>query len=214
MICSVRVWSDLPWQIIKIKHVALDLASPEHHSVPIDYLANCPADIIQRAAKVRLAVFDVDGTLTDGRLWYGEDGHELKVFHVHDGLGLKRLKANGIEVALITARISHPVAVRAKELDIAHVYQGQHDKRACLVELLEALHLAADEVAYVGDDLPDLAPMRMAGLAVAVANAHPWVVEHAHWKTTRQGGEGAAREVCDLILSAQRKDTAEQERWL
>lgn len=171
------------------------------------------SDILERAAKVRLAVFDVDGTLTDGRLWYGEDGHEIKVFHVHDGLGLKRLQANGIEVALITARISHPVAVRAEELDIAHVYQGQHDKRACLGELLEALHLSPAEVAYVGDDLPDLAPMRVAGLAVAVANAHPWVIEQAHWQTTRSGGEGAAREVCDLILQAQGKDFAERERW-
>jgi 3-deoxy-D-manno-octulosonate 8-phosphate phosphatase (KDO 8-P phosphatase) len=176
--------------------------------------ANASTDILDRAAKIRLAVFDVDGTLTDGRLWYGEDGHEIKVFHVHDGLGLKRLQANGIQVALITARISHPVAVRAGELDIAHVYQGQSDKRACLEELLEALHLAPEEVTYVGDDLPDLAPMRMVGLAVAVANAHPWIVESAHWQTARQGGDGAAREVCDLLLRAQGKDTAERERWL
>jgi len=181
--------------------------------VPIDYLANLPADILARAAQVRLAVFDVDGTLTDGRLWYGEDGRETKVFHVHDGLGLKRLQAYGVQVALITARISHPVALRAEELDISHVYQGQGDKRACLAELLDALQLQSAQVAYVGDDLPELAPMRMAGLAVAVANAHPWITEQAHWQTRAPGGEGAAREVCDLILHAQGHGDAERERW-
>jgi 3-deoxy-D-manno-octulosonate 8-phosphate phosphatase (KDO 8-P phosphatase) len=178
------------------------------------HLANLPTDLLARAAKIRLAVFDVDGTLTDGRLWYAEDGHETKVFHVHDGLGLKRLQAHGVQVALITARISHPVALRAEELDINHVYQGQGDKRACLSELLDALHLQADQVAYVGDDLPDLAPMRMAGLAVAVANAHPWIVQEAHWQTRQRGGEGAAREVCDLILHAQGKSDTEREHWL
>ena len=181
--------------------------------MPTSYPANLTPDILARAANIRLAVFDVDGTLTDGRLWYGEDGRETKVFHVHDGLGLKRLQANGVQVAIITARISHPVALRAEELDIAHVYQGQGDKRACLLELLDALHLAPEQAAFVGDDLPDLPPMRIAGLAVAVANAHPWVAEAAHWQTTKGGGMGAAREVCDLILHAQGKSGAERERW-
>ena len=180
---------------------------------PSRYLADLPADILTRAAKIRLAVFDVDGTLTDGRLWYGEDGHETKVFHVHDGLGLKRLQANGVQVAIITARISHPVALRAEELDIAHVYQGQNDKRRCLLELLEALKLTPEQAAFIGDDLPDLPPMRIAGLAVAVANAHPWVAEQAHWQTGKPGGMGAAREVSDLILQAQGKTVAERERW-
>ena len=177
------------------------------------HLANLTADILERAARIRLAVFDVDGTLTDGRLWYGEDGRETKVFHVHDGLGLKRLQANGVQVAIITARISHPVALRAEELDIAHVYQGQSDKRACLRELLDALNLAPEQAAFTGDDLPDLPPMRMVGLAVAVANAHPWVAEQAHWRTRLGGGLGAAREVADMILVAQGKDAAERERW-
>lgn len=177
------------------------------------YLANVPADLLARAAKIRLAVFDVDGTLTDGRLWYGEDGRETKVFHVHDGLGLKRLQANGVQVAIISARISHPVALRAEELDIAHVYQGQGDKRACLLELLDALHLTPEQAAMTGDDLPDLPPMHIAGLAVAVADAHPWVIEQAHWHTAAGGGQGAAREVCDLILQAQGKRAVERERW-
>ena len=181
--------------------------------MPATDFANLSSDILARAGSIRLAAFDVDGTLTDGRLWYGEDGRETKVFHVHDGLGLKRLQANGVQVAIITARISHPVALRAEELDITHVYQGQGDKLACLRELLDALKLAPEQAAFIGDDLPDLPPMRVAGLAVAVANAHPWVAEAAHWQTTRNGGMGAAREVCDMILHAQGKSAAERERW-
>ena len=178
------------------------------------YLSHIPPDVLARAANIRVAAFDVDGTLTDGRLWYGEDGRETKVFHVHDGLGLKQLQAHGVVVSLITARTSHAVAQRAEELGIAHVYQGQRDKRACLLELLDALHLTPEQAAFVGDDLPDLPPMRLAGLAVAVANAHPWVSEQAHWRTDKRGGEGAAREVCDLLLQAQGKRDAERERWL
>lgn len=172
-------------------------------------LADFPADILERAARVRLAVFDVDGVLTDGRLWYTADGHELKAFHAHDGLGLKRLLANGIEVAVITARVSHVVTERMAELGVAHVYQDQRDKRACLETLLHALELDTDQVAYAGDDLPDLAPMLKVGLSIAVANAHPWLRERAHWRTRLDGGCGAVREVCDLILAAQGKSAAE-----
>ncbi len=168
-----------------------------------------PADIRERAARVRLAVFDVDGVLTDGRLWYGEDGHELKAFHAHDGLGLKRLRANGIEVAIISARSSPLVTRRTGELGIAHVYQGQQDKLACFTQLLHALGLTSGQCAYTGDDLPDLAVMQRVGLSVAVANAHPWVRERAHWRTRLGGGKGAAREVCDLILCAQGRGDAE-----
>jgi 3-deoxy-D-manno-octulosonate 8-phosphate phosphatase (KDO 8-P phosphatase) len=177
------------------------------------YLDDLPDALLARAAAVRLVAFDVDGTLTDGRLHYGEDGYETKVFHVHDGLGLQRLQARGAAVAIVSARISHPVALRAEELGIAHIYQGHGDKRACLRELLDALGLAPAQAAFVGDDLPDLAAMRLAGLAVAVANAHPWVAEAAHWQTRLRGGEGAAREVCDLILHAQGHTLAEREHW-
>lgn len=172
-------------------------------------LNDIPADIRERAARVKLAVFDVDGVLTDGRLWYAEDGHELKAFHVHDGLGLKRLRANGIEVAIITARISHLVATRTGELGIVHVYQGQDDKRACFEQLVKALGLSAEECAYTGDDLPDLGVMQRVGLSVAVANAHPWVRDRAHWRTRLGGGAGAVREVCDLLLCAQGRGEAE-----
>ncbi|GAB3027030.1 MULTISPECIES: HAD hydrolase family protein [Oleiagrimonas] len=181
--------------------------------MPFDFLTDVPDAVRERAARVRLVAFDVDGTLTDGRLWYGADGRETKLFHAHDGLGLKRLHAHGIEVAFITARISHALAERANDLGIAHLYQGQSNKRESLDELLDALSLKPEQAAFVGDDLPDLAPMRVVGLAVAVANAHAWVAEQAHWQTRLRGGEGAAREVCDMILAAQGKSAAEYERW-
>lgn len=176
--------------------------------------ADLPADIKDRAARVKLAVFDVDGVLTDGKLAYAADGHEIKAFHVHDGLGFKRLLANGIEVAIITARMSLVVTERMAELGVAHVYQDQKDKRACLRQILDALKLEPSEVAYTGDDLPDLAAMSSVGLAVAVANAHPWVRERAHWRTRLAGGNGAAREVCDLLLAAQGKAEAELAAFL
>ena len=128
---------------------------------------------------------------------------------MHDGLGLKRLLAHHVEVAVITARLSLIVTERMAELGVAHVYQGQDDKLACFEQLLHALKLSTDEVAYVGDDLPDLAVMKRVGFSVAVANAHPWVRERAHWRTRLAGGCGAAREVCDLILGAQGRADAE-----
>ena len=173
-----------------------------------------PADILERASRIKLAIFDVDGVLTDGKLVYAEDGHELKAFHVHDGLGLKRLLANHVEVAVITARMSMIVTERMAELGVAHVYQGQDDKLACFEQLLHALKLEPADVAYTGDDLPDLAVMQRVGLAVAVANAHPWVRERAHWRTRLAGGTGAAREVCGLILAAQGKAETELAAFL
>ncbi|MGH8173277.1 MAG: 3-deoxy-manno-octulosonate-8-phosphatase KdsC [Rhodanobacteraceae bacterium] len=176
--------------------------------------SDLPTDVRDRAARIKLAVFDVDGVLTDGKLIYAEDGHELKSFHVHDGLGLKRLLANHVEVAVITARMSMIVTERMADLGVAHVYQGQDDKLACLEQLMHALKLAPEAVAYTGDDLPDLAAMQRAGFAIAVANAHPWVRERAHWRTRLAGGAGAAREVCDLILAAQGKAEAELAAYL
>ena len=165
--------------------------------------APSPTDLIARAARIKLAVFDVDGVLTDGKLWFSDDGREWKAFHVHDGLGLKRLLARGIEVAIITARMSPMVTERTAELGIAHVYQGQDNKLHCFEQLIHALKLDPSEVSYTGDDLPAVAVMQRVGLAVAVANAQPVVHKCAHWSTQRQGGDGAVREVCDLLLSAQ-----------
>lgn len=161
-----------------------------------------PTDLLARAAKIRLACFDVDGTLTDGRLYFDGEGRESKAFHATDGMGLALLRKNGIAVAFITARRGTIVEHRAAELG-AEAYMGVGDKLACMEALRTRLGLAMDEVAFMGDDLPDRAPMRAAGLAVAPANAHAWVRDVAHWQTGARGGEGAARELCDLLLHAQ-----------
>jgi 3-deoxy-D-manno-octulosonate 8-phosphate phosphatase (KDO 8-P phosphatase) len=173
-----------------------------------------PAEILERAARVKLALFDVDGVLTDGKLWYSADGTELKSFHSQDGLGMKRLLANGVEIGVITARTSHIVTERTAELGIVHVYQGQEKKLDCYQHLIDALQLEPAQVCYVGDDVVDLPVMMRVGLSVAPANAHPWVSERAHWQTRLPGGAGAAREVCDLLLTAQGKADAELARWL
>lgn len=161
-----------------------------------------PADLLARAAKVRLACFDVDGTLTDGRLIYDSEGRELKAFHATDGLGLKLLQAAGIAVAFVTARHSPVAELRAKELGVAsHTFV--QDKLACVRGIAAGLGLGMDEVAFMGDDLADLAVLCAVGLAVAPANVHPWTGARVHWRTTQRGGMGAARELCDLLLTAQ-----------
>jgi 3-deoxy-D-manno-octulosonate 8-phosphate phosphatase (KDO 8-P phosphatase) len=158
---------------------------------------------MDKAAAVRLAVFDVDGVLTDGRLILGSNGDEYKSFHVHDGLGLVLLKRAGLQVAVISARQSRIVSERMAALDIEYVYQGQDDKRATLRGLMQELAVAPGHTAFVGDDLIDLPAMAAAGFAIAVGNAHPFVREHADWVTDSHGGRGAVREVCELILKAQ-----------
>jgi 3-deoxy-D-manno-octulosonate 8-phosphate phosphatase (KDO 8-P phosphatase) len=162
-------------------------------------------DARQRAAKIRLAVFDVDGVLTDGKLTFDARGLEYKSFHVHDGLGLKLLQQAGIAVAVISARNSDIVALRMRELGIKHVYQGSDNKLRVLRDLLQTLNVDKMQTAYTGDDLPDVPPMRLAGLAIAVQNAAAPVKQCAHWITEKSGGHGAGREVCDYILSAQDK---------
>ncbi len=177
-------------------------------------LTNIAPELRNRAARIKLAIFDVDGVLTDGKLWYNEAGRELKSFHAHDGLGLKRLLANHVEVAIITARLSHVVTERAAELGIAHVYQGQENKLQRYEQLLHALKLESAEVSYTGDDLPDFSVMQKVGLSIAVANAHPWIRQSAHWVTQLPGGVGAVREVCDLLLIAQDRIEPEFQRFV
>ncbi|HEX4299669.1 MAG TPA: HAD-IIIA family hydrolase [Gammaproteobacteria bacterium] len=160
-------------------------------------------DIKERAARVRLAVFDVDGVLTDGRLYYGAGGEELKVFHVHDGFGLKRLQAAGVILAIISGRDSAAVTRRMQDLGVEHVFQGDEHKLPIFERLLKQLSLTPEQCACVGDDLPDLPLLQRAGLAVAVANAQPAIKQAAHHVTVARGGHGAAREVCDLILATQ-----------
>lgn len=160
-------------------------------------------DILQRAAQIKLIIFDVDGVLTDGRLILGDDGQEYKAFHSRDGHGMKLLRQSGVEVAIITGRSSKVVEHRMANLGIQHVYQGQEEKLSAFNNLLAKLGITADETAYVGDDVVDLPIMLRAGFAVAVADAHPLVRQHAHWQTPHGGGKGAARDVCELIMEAQ-----------
>jgi 3-deoxy-D-manno-octulosonate 8-phosphate phosphatase (KDO 8-P phosphatase) len=161
------------------------------------------AALVARAAAIRLVALDVDGTLTDGGIFIGSRAEELKAFHVQDGLGIKLLQRHGIEVALITGRESTLVDLRAKELGIRHVVQRCADKREALDRLCETLAIRLQAVAFMGDDLPDLPALVVAGIAAGPANAHPWIVPHLHWQSTAAGGAGAVRELCDLLLDAQ-----------
>lgn len=166
--------------------------------------AGITADVLERARRVRLLVLDVDGVLTDGRLHITADGEETKVFHVRDGSGIVALQRAGIQVAIISGRASAAVTRRAAELGIQHVRQGIGDKGAALGQLLQELQLAPERLACVGDDTPDLPMLERASLAIVVADAHASVRPAAHWITTAAGGHGAVREVCDLLLHAQR----------
>lgn len=159
--------------------------------------------MLERAARIRLVVFDVDGVLTDGRLLIGDNGVEYKAFHSRDGHGMKMLAQTGVELAIITGRRSQLVAERMASLGISHVHQGHESKLPVFERLLADLGLEAAQAAYVGDDVVDLPIMSRVGLAVAVANAHPLVLDNAHWRTHSDGGRGAAREVCDLVMHAQ-----------
>lgn len=158
-----------------------------------------------KAAAIRLLVLDVDGVLTDGRLYFSEDGNELKSFDTQDGHGIKMLQQAGIACAIITGRNTQLVARRAKNLGIVHLLQGREDKLVALRELTTSLNLPLDSVAYAGDDWPDLPAILAAGLGIAVANAHEALLQRADYVTQKAGGRGAVREVCDLILKAQHK---------
>jgi len=164
-----------------------------------------PPDVYQRAQVIRLLILDVDGVLTDGRLYFGPKGETLKVFHVRDGHGIKMAQRAGIEVAFVSGRRSDAAYHRAKELGIIRFHEGVRDKVAVMEEIMAAMQIEASQVAAVGDDLVDLPLMARAGLAVAVADAVPEVLAAAHWVTALPGGRGAVREVCDLLLKARGK---------
>lgn len=171
-------------------------------------------DILDKAARIRLVIFDVDGVLTDGSLFLGDDGQEYKAFNSRDGHGMKMLQSNGVEIAIITGRSSQVVSHRMASLGIEHVYQGARDKAPAYVELRDKLGLNDAQVAYVGDDVVDLPVMRRVGLAIAVQDAHTLVKKHAHWQTPSRGGRGAARDVCELLLEAQGKLDDELRKYL
>jgi len=160
-------------------------------------------DIQQKAHAIKMVIFDVDGVLTDGSLFIGDDGQEYKAFNSRDGLGIKILQKSGVAAGIITGRTSKVVLHRIKDLGIEHVYQGQLDKIIAYNDLLKTVGITAENVAYVGDDIVDLPVMVKVGLAIATQDAHPLVKQHAHWITPSVGGRGAGRDVCEFIMQAQ-----------
>lgn len=172
------------------------------------------SDPTARARRIRLLVLDVDGVLSNGLLIYGDNGEEMKTFHTEDGLGIKLLQRSGIEVAIITGRQSAIVSRRASELGIQRLIQGREDKLHALRELVVELGVELSEVAYIGDDLPDLAAIDQVGLGMTVASANPFVIEHARWCSERSAGRGAVREAAEFILQAQGKLELIRERYL
>ncbi|RVT48275.1 3-deoxy-manno-octulosonate-8-phosphatase KdsC [Rheinheimera sediminis] len=162
-------------------------------------------EIEHKARQIKLVICDVDGVFSDGRIYMGNQGEELKAFHTRDGYGIKALRHAGIEVAVITGRDSVIVQQRMTSLTVQYIYQGQENKLAAFAELQQNLKLEASEIAFIGDDLADWAVMQYCGLSVTVQDAHPYLCLHADYRCTLPGGFGAVRELCDLLLISQGK---------
>lgn len=162
-------------------------------------------DVMTRARNIKLLICDVDGVMSDGVIYQGNNGEELKAFNVRDGYGIRCLLTSDVEVAIITGRNAKLLEDRCATLGITHLYQGQTDKLLAFRELLDTLALRPEQVAYIGDDLIDWPVMAESGLSVAVADAHPVLLPRANYVTRIAGGRGAVREICDLILIAQDK---------
>ena len=160
--------------------------------------------IRDKASQIEMIIFDVDGVLTDGSLFYDNQGQEYKAFNSRDGHGMRMLQDAGVRVAILTGRKSELVSHRARNLGIPAelVFQGHRDKRPAFQELLQVAGVTAEQVAYIGDDVVDLPVMVQCGLSIAVADAHPFVKQHASWVSHQPGGRGAVREVCELLLDA------------
>lgn len=171
-------------------------------------------ELIEKAKTIKALICDVDGVLTDGSLYLDNHGNELKTFNVQDGMGLKLLMAVGIEVAVITTSQNAVIDHRMKQLGIQHYFKGQVDKSSAFDQLKTRLNLTNEDFAYIGDDLPDLPIIRQVGFGVAVANAVNQVKEFAFWQTEKTGGNGAVREVCDLILNAKNLQDEALARYL
>jgi len=171
-------------------------------------------ELKQRLQNIKLLVLDVDGVMTDGGLTIGDDGQEYKTFHAHDGLGMKLLKATGVELAIITGRTSNVVKKRAESTGVGHFHQGAEDKLVAFNKLIKTCHLQADQCAFMGDDVVDLPPMLQCGLAIAVPAAPELILQHAHYVTKKSGGHGAVREVCELIMQAQGTFDAQMAQFL
>lgn len=160
-------------------------------------------DLTARLLRIKLLLLDVDGVLTDGRLYFNNQGDEFKAFSTLDGQGIKMLQKSGVKVGIITGRTSQLVAKRAGDLGIQILVQGREDKWEALQEILQGQSFALEQIAFMGDDWPDLKVMGRVGLALAPANAHSSISERSHWQSNLRGGEGAVRDACDLIMKAQ-----------
>ena len=158
---------------------------------------------IERAKSIRLALFDVDGVFTDGSIHIDSQGEEIKTFNTLDGHGIRLLQHCKIQVGVITGRSSKALEHRMRDLNVEHVYQGSIDKYIVFQQLLNKLDLRPDQTSFTGDDIVDLQIMSHCGLAIAVANAHSFVKKHAHWETSAKGGQGAVREISELLLESQ-----------
>lgn len=160
-------------------------------------------DVRTRAKKIKCIAFDVDGVMTDGSLGIGDDGEEFKNFNSLDGLGMKLLKASGVQMAIITGRTSNVVKTRAESTGVVHFYQGVEDKLVAFQDLIAKMNLQNDEMAFMGDDVVDAPAMMRCGLAITVPTGHRLIKPHAHYITSAPAGRGAVREVCELIMQAQ-----------
>ena len=161
------------------------------------------SDLSTKAADIKLVIFDVDGVLTNGGLFFGDSGEEYKMFNSKDGHGMKMLQDSGVHIAIITGRSSKVVTQRMINLGVEHVFQGIADKSIAHQELKAQLGIDDNNIAYMGDDVIDLPVMTKVGLPMAVADAHPVVIENAAWTSQHKGGHGAAREACEMIMQAQ-----------
>jgi 3-deoxy-D-manno-octulosonate 8-phosphate phosphatase (KDO 8-P phosphatase) len=170
-------------------------------------------DVESRIKRVRLLVLDVDGVLTDGRITYTNDGVEIKAFDVKDGHGVKLLMRSGVDVAIVTARSSKVVGVRAADLGIKTVYQGALDKSVAFEDILKKTGLSPEELAYVGDDLVDLPVLRRVGFAATVSDAVQEVRDAVHYVASRPGGRGAVREIAELVMKVQKSWDSVTERY-
>jgi 3-deoxy-D-manno-octulosonate 8-phosphate phosphatase (KDO 8-P phosphatase) len=159
--------------------------------------------VLIRAKKIKCIVFDVDGVMTDGSLGIGDDGQEFKNFNSLDGLGMKLLKATGVQLAIITGRTSNVVKTRAESTGVVHFYQGVEDKLEAFYDLISKMDLQADEMAFMGDDVVDAPAMMRCGLAITVPSGHRLIKPYAHYITSATAGRGAVREACELIMQAQ-----------
>ena len=170
--------------------------------------------VIEKAKSIRIVIFDVDGVLTDGTLYFTDSGEEIKAFNSRDGHGMKMLKASGVELAIITARESRSVKLRAENLNITLLYQGEKNKLKVFESLVTKLKLDMSSCAYVGDDLIDLPVMTRCGLSICVPSSPILVKKHAHYVTNSEGGQGAVREVCEMIMRSQGTLDAQLDKYL